>query len=207
MKRAVLVAILALSSTVVSAQEPTSVPTPAQASLLQIDLYQVTAVLVSRAPIRPFLGARASATYDVQGRGYVFARIDGWALPDAPTTPILSDPRSFSTLEGYLGLKVRVLRGVSLGAFGGTTVPLSGGEMIARPRPSTWAGAVFVGDGTGRRWGMVGVGRHEAAGPGTKVLVSGQVPIRGALSAVVDGAVGSGGGSFVRAGLALRVTQ
>jgi hypothetical protein len=209
MKRTTTLLFMLLLASLTYAQDPTPVPTiPPLAPVppLAVDFYQVTAVLVSGAPIRPFLGARAAATYEFWRKSYIFARVDGWALPDGGQ-PDLADTSTYSTLEGYLGAKIRVWKPISLGALTGISIPIVSGQDVEMRYPTVWGGGIFVGDGTGKRWGFVGVGKHEAAGPGWKALFSCQVELKGAVSAVVDGAVGSGHGSFVRVGLAVRVTK
>jgi len=141
----------------------------------------------------------ADAAVVKSGRAYAWVQasktFDGGANPD------LTDPHSWENAEVYLGYRHGGL--VSGTAFFGYSVPIEKGVVAAARFPRVYGAGAIVGDSR-QRYLMVAVGQHEASGSGVKTLFMGSWPVKGAVCAVVDGAVG-GDKSFVRAGLAVRV--
>lgn len=156
---------------------------------------------------RLIFGARAAADYALPGAVHLVGRIDASALPTDGGTPnvSLTDLSSAQTLELYGGLWRDVYGPFALTVIGGTSTPLEGGQVPALERyPRTYGAGVLAGDGTGDRWLLLAAGKHEAAGDGLKLLASCQWGLAGRTSIVADAVIG-GPGSFVRAGMAVRL--
>ncbi len=177
----------------------------AAASALQWDSWSWTQHLLKPGQDRQLVvGARVAG--DLRGPAgiHLVGRIDASALGDGAQVSI-EDPKSFSTLELYGGLWRDVAGPFAVAAVYGAALPIEGGSVAAVERyPKTLGVGVLAGNGTGETWALVMLGRHDAAGAGLRVLATGQVLLLGRTSAVADAALG-GRGSFVRAGVAVRL--
>lgn len=179
-------------------------PTPTPTAGMTFQSWAMT--LMKPGTDRTFIaGARAHAYWQVQERVTLDIRIDASAISDGGAVPEFKDPASFSTLELYAAARVRVVGPLSLIALGGYVLPTEGGQVeVIEQYPVVVGGGIHVA--TPGRWAMIAFGRDDAAGPGLKVLVSGESRIDGRLSVVADGALG-GAGSFLRAGVAVKVLR
>ncbi len=152
------------------------------------------------------LGSRIDAEVDLFAGVHLFGRLDASAMQDGGAVNVqISDPETFSTLEGYACLWRDVYGPIALAGVYGLAVPIEGGKAAVLERyPQTLGFGVLVGDGSGDLWALVALGRHDAAGSGLKLLITTQIPMVDRTSIVADAAIG-GPGTFARVGLAVRL--
>lgn len=201
---ALLTAFVVFVAVSASADEPVPTPSP-----LRWRLESWTQVLVKPgADRKPLFGARLAADYAAPYGVHAIARIDASALGDGGAVNVrLDDPTTFSTVEAYAGAYRNVHGPLAVTAVYGIALPIENGAVKPLDRyPETLGAGVLVGDGTGDRWLLVMVGRHDAAGRGAKLLVTSQLALVGITSFVGDAAIG-GAGSFARFGVAVKVKQ
>lgn len=181
-------------------------PAPTAAPLIRTRVETWTQHLFKAGEDRRLVfGARGQAIIAGPAGVHVMGRMDASAIPTDGGTPnvSLTDLSSAQSLELYGGAYRDVWGPFALAAIGGTVVPLEGGNLVAQERYArTFGAGVLMGDGSGNRWLLLAVGKHEAAGDGVKLLATGQWPITGPTSFVSDAAIG-GQGSFVRFGFAV----
>ncbi len=128
----------------------------------------------------------------LQGRIAILGRGDAITLPGAEGVEI----GSVRAVEAYVGLEAVVLahRGldVAVAAVSGRTFPFSGTGPRVEALRITAGGAVVHHLRSGA-WSALLVGRHEAAGPGARVLASVHVPLRAGFAVLGDYVSGEGG--------------
>lgn len=190
------------------AQEPTPEPTP---SVVGLGFKTWAMSLWKPGTDRTFVaGARAEAWWHPRDGFSVDLRVDASALSDGGASKVsLADPASFTTLELYVAPRYTAVYLdpghhplVDLVVLYGYTIPTEGKEITLESYPKVYGGGLVLHVRGG--WAMLAVGAHEAAGPGLKLLVSGDIPVGGGVSMVADGAVG-GPGTFLRTGVAYAV--
>lgn len=158
---------------------------------------------------RLIIGARIGARVPLPGGAWLAARADASALGDGqaigerPPVDIFR-PETYQTLEGHVALWAPVSGPVSaVGLFGAAVALLNGRPDPADRYPLMYGGGARVD--VGSAWAIAAVGVHQASGDGLRLLVAAHVPLGGgATAAIADGALG-GEGSFVRAGVAVRI--
>ncbi len=144
----------------------------------------------------PSFGARLQGSASVW-RLTLAGRLDASGRSEGVNT---DNPRTYSSLEGYVLGAVDVVGPVALAGVWGVTRPTMGDTG---PEQQTWGGGLLVGDGTAECWALVMVGRHEGAGEGLRPLIAFQAPLRDRTSLVGDAVLGRGW--QVRAGVAVRL--
>lgn len=154
---------------------------------------------------RQLIGGRVAGNLGLPAHFHLVGRCDVSALQDGGDVAFeISDPNTFQSVECYAGAYRPFVGGLGLTAIYGLGADIEGGGIKPMERyPSTYGAGLRVGNATGGLWAYVLFGKHEASGPGFKVIVTAQVPLRGRTSFVADGVFGKG--SFYRGGIAVRL--
>jgi len=191
--RANWVVLLALLSAFMAqparAQDPTPTATPAPFFWRSSTISGTT--FLPGQDRKLLFGARLSGGIALPYRCALLGRIDASALSDGGALTVsLDDPQSFSTLEGTAVLTRELRGGISAAVAYGYTVPVDNGKaaILERyPRQLLLGFSVLTPD----TFAIVGVGYHEASGPGTRLLFAGQRRVEGRTSMGIDGAIGT----------------
>lgn len=141
----------------------------------------------------PIFGARleASCTATVAASDIgisIFGRLDASGQADNPDTkPDFTSLKTYQSLEGYGGVGLSIFK-PWLGpvfVYGQTFSVFQGGVDLS-DKAQTIAGGLFVGRHGKGPWVYLLVGKHDPAGPGTKLLFVTRIRIVGNVAFVAD---------------------
>jgi hypothetical protein len=205
----VLAALAMVIAPTLTAQQP---PAPSPLDQPLAGAWVTTAVMI---PASGGLGARDELAggrlhlripVALGGRLAILGRGDAITLPGEDAGGDLGGVRA---LEAYLGVEAvfASARGFDLAgaAVAGRTLPFA--AEIGAPRADELriaGGGLIAHHLSSGAWLALLVGQHEAAGPGTRAIVSAHVPIRKGFAVLVDYVSGSQG--WLRPGVAYGVS-
>jgi opacity protein-like surface antigen len=197
MKR-LMIAILALAAAPAFAADPPPAP-----SFTWSSWTGAGTIRTEGGDVKPMLSARFAVNVALPLGIHVVGRAEAARQQDGGAVDVdFTDPSTFDTLELYGGAYREVVPGIGIAGIYGLAVPFEGGKAKVLERyPQTLFGGARYGTAGGILI-YAGVGRHDAAGPGLKGMVTAQVPT-GGRSAVVTEIVYPHG--FVRTLVLLRL--
>ena len=150
----------------------------------------------------PILGVRASVDVPTVAGVHLVLRADLSRMSDGGAvdagTGIVPN---FDSAEGYLAVHRKIAGPVALEAVVGRAFALAPEQTLIESSPGIWGAGIRLELRGG--YCFVGLGRHGAAGAGTRVLVSLLVPAKANTSVMVDGALAEDGKSVIRSGVAI----
>ena len=152
--------------------------------------------------VKPIIGARFAIKVDLPAGFKLGARVDASRQQDGGTDAVqVADPNTFQTAEGYVALRRELVKGIGVEGVFGAAVPFEGGRaQVIKRYPQTLAGGLRF-DSPGVTVHAL-VGKHDAAGPGIKGILSAEVATGGPTATVVETAQPGG---FVRVLALLRI--
>jgi hypothetical protein len=203
-KKLLLIAFLLFSPALASAAEPEPLHGEGR---LKHGAWAWTQSVVTQGERQEFIGARLAGDYALTEQLHLVGRLDASRIQDGGTV-VLSDPRTFRSVEVYAGAVYRFRPSFGLAAIAGTTYSIEGRDGPKDPRQATYAGGLAIGDASSGAHGFLMVGSHEPAGRGVRGIASIQVPFTEELSIVADGAFRPSddfkNDAYMRAGIAVR---
>lgn len=135
--------------------------------------------------VKPMLSARFAVNVALPLGVHVVGRAEAQRQQDGGAVEI-TDPATFDALEVYGGIYRDISTGIGIAAVYGIAVPFEGGKAnILERYPQTLFGGARYGTAGGISV-YAGVGRHDAAGPGLKGIVSAQIPTGGRSAVVTE---------------------
>ena len=183
--------LASLAAPALAQAQATAPPAP------QVALWAGRGVVLSQAGASGVWWARATGRWPLSQRLSLVGRLEASGLP---LRFALGDKATYQSGETHGGVLARVRPRLDAAGVYGTTWRLDGAPQPARP--STWGlGARLEVPGGGYVY-VLG-GQHGAAGPGLRLIVVAQVPVRAGLVAAVDFVSGHPG--WQRIGLAYSV--
>lgn len=112
---------------------------------------------------------------------------------------------SYVSAEFYVGAYHPIANSVALAGLYGYILPIGAGPGDTKPENNSevFAGGLMLGRPRSRAWMFVGVGKHGSTQPGTRLILSGQLPLKGNVFAVGE-AVLRGPAPMASTGIAFR---
>ncbi len=150
----------------------------------------------------PIVGMRATVDVPTVAGIHLLLRADLSRMSDGGAVDAGGIVPSFDSGEAYIAAFRRVAGPLAIEAVIGRAFALDPDAEVLETSPEIWGGGLRLEVRGG--YVFAGLGRHGAAGAGTRLLVSLLVPAKSNTNLLVDGAIGERGKSVIRSGIAVR---